>query len=113
MYKLQSNNYVVVSKRFGSSIRTILSPGNSPQQIIISELNESHVIFCYDITFKIGKEQPQASLGYRYYKELKSFRVTAITADDGDLEIRGMALDKSTQRLIIVLYSKDRMLQIF
>ena len=115
MYRHENNtinNYVVVSKRVGDDIRTISSLGYT-KQIIISQLNEAHVISYYDATLKISKELLTSSCGYPYYAKLKSFGVTASTADDGVLEIRGMALDKSTQRLIIVLYSKDRMLQIF
>ena len=113
MYTLQRDNYtnVNVSKR-GDDIRTIYYyPAGSAQQIIISELNESHAISYYGTSFKISMEQ--LTRGSQCYEELKSFTVTASIANDGVLEIRGMALDKSTQRLIIVLYSKDRMLQIF
>ena len=114
MYRLDNiNDYVIVSKKVGDDIRTITSLGN-PKQIIISELNESHVISYYGTTLKISKEEPNLYFEKQYYyAELKSFGLTASGADDGVLEIRGMALDKSTQRLIIVLYSKDRMLQIF
>ena len=113
MYTYQSDGFVAVSKRVDSRISSLLSFVNA-QQIMISELNESHVISWYGATFKISILQPrQLNQKYPSYREFKSLPVTASTADFGSLEIRGMALDKSTQKLIIVLYSKDRMLQIF
>ena len=88
IYTLQRDNRVVVSKRFGFSIRTI-SSYVYPQQIIISELNESYAIYCYGRNIIISMEQPPTSDRYPpSYKQLKSFQVTASTADDGDLEIR-------------------------
>ena len=112
MYTLQSDGLVAVSKRVDNHF-TLHSLGNA-QQIIFSELHESHVISWCGATLKISILHPRQSIQtYPWYKAFKLLPVTASTADFGSLEIRGMALDKSTQRLIIVLYSKDRMLQIF
>ena len=47
------------------------------------------------------------------FQSMKSINLRGNPADDGGFEVRGMCLDESSQRLIVVLHSKDNMLRIF
>ena len=48
------------------------------------------------------------------FKILKSLRINPkMPANDGGLEVRGITTDLSRQKIILVLHSKENMLQIY
>ena len=49
----------------------------------------------------------------RSFNTLSSFSIKPNPADDGCFAIRGITVDESTQKIIVVCYSKDNMLQIY
>ena len=60
------------------------------------------------------RDQQYISTSYEKFKNLKTITINPkIPADDGGMEVRGITTDLKTQKIIVVLYSQDNMLQIY
>ena len=110
---------VFVVEKYNGTLRRRFSPyqGCKNDQLCIDK--DSFFIITKNNNIDIIEEIRKNSIylsdqRYEKFKNLKTITINPkIPADDGGMEVRGITTDLKTQKIIVVLYSQDNMLQIY